>query len=863
MRPWQDKALMEAALGGASPEEIAAMRATFTRAAVASAPRRRDGDPRVRILTPEEAGALRKTGTMAPSAGDGSSGGSNSGSESDEGASGGDDPPADSTQLAREDVPSVPTLLRALRRLAREQEEDNEIALDMGKQGDKKPTSYDLFREWIVGMDEPMVLCVMGDGAIVTPLHSIFKYSAPGRSRDQYDGCYLGAVGDRQGHADPPFVKIKKSHFEWREIKPPKEGQANGSVISGFFAIEANRMKFFDASSGERETEGFWVPKFPMVPASIAYKMTRRPMTAWDLFEEVHKYLEGRDRKVAKLLLPVAQWTLMAACRGTTGDQSAMAYVLPPITMPSKALQKRMKQRLDATLGKRVTARVPQGGQGQPHLGLASPQAAAQSAAASMARDQPTATGLSDVYTRGISDAMRMYHDMNSETVYKRFSTEQKGAIMGFCAVTSWKDVPPLWKKIEGSKAEGDLRRILDKEWGQYEDDLDVQFYSQFWTDEFLKAIRTVEFTESDEASFVTSETGISALCLLPKSTKEVAKLKRDKLAMIAAKGNISVADAKKLQRRPRMPPAEWEPMVTLLTTYSMLLRMLFGRRNNHLKGVDQVRRVLMKLGKNKSKLNAQYFANVMWAVLDDGCKHFSECTSLEDLQMGAAYTITWPTTDLFGFADTMRGSQQIELLTLPDEWREVIDDERKPPAFRGDPGGARGGRGGGGGGAKGRGDGGRRRSPQKKRDEGEQRSFKEDHPERYGSKGGVNPDVPPAMKKLLGPLLKAGPLNFKRLCSAAKVGFMKMAKWRGYKGGQRHPMICPAYACGECTWGSCECAHLQGGELPAGWVAHLHDELQPGVVALLKKATDGPPSKRARKEESDGDDADTGGKSE
>ena len=197
-------------IGGASPEEIAAMRATFTSAAVASAPRRRDGDPRVRILTPEEARALRKTGTMAPSAEDGSLGGSNSGSESDEGASGGDDPPADSTQLAREDVPSVPTLLRALRRLAREQEEDNEIALDMGKQGDKKPTSYDLFREWIVGMDEPMVLCVMGDGAIVTPLHSIFKYSAPGRSRDQYDGCYLGAVGDRQGHADPPLREDKK-----------------------------------------------------------------------------------------------------------------------------------------------------------------------------------------------------------------------------------------------------------------------------------------------------------------------------------------------------------------------------------------------------------------------------------------------------------------------------------------------------------------------------------------------------------------------------------------------------------------------------------------------------------------------------
>ena len=84
-------------------------------------------------------------------------------------------------------------------------------------------------------MDEAMVMCVMGDGPYVMPLHSIFKYSAPGRSKDQYDGCFLGAIGDHQGEDDPPFIKLKKSHFEWREIKLPKEGQAENSMIHGFF----------------------------------------------------------------------------------------------------------------------------------------------------------------------------------------------------------------------------------------------------------------------------------------------------------------------------------------------------------------------------------------------------------------------------------------------------------------------------------------------------------------------------------------------------------------------------------------------------------------------------------------------------
>ena len=80
-------------------------------------------------------------------------------------------------------------------------------------------------------------------------------------------------------------------------------------------------------------------------------------MTAWELLEEIQKYLEGRDDKVVKLMTPVAQWALMASCRGSTGDQSAMAYVLPPVAMPSKELQKRMKQCLNTTLGKRTPPR--------------------------------------------------------------------------------------------------------------------------------------------------------------------------------------------------------------------------------------------------------------------------------------------------------------------------------------------------------------------------------------------------------------------------------------------------------------------------------------------------------------------------
>ena len=74
----------------------------------------------------------------------------------------------------------------------------------------------------------------------------------------------------------------------------------------------------------------------------------------------------------------------------------------------------------------------------------------------------------------------------------------------------------PLWKNIEATKTEAYLRCILDEEWGKHATNIKIQFHKIYWSDDLITAIRKVEFTDSGEAIFLTSEMGSSLLQLMP-----------------------------------------------------------------------------------------------------------------------------------------------------------------------------------------------------------------------------------------------------------------------------------------------------------------------------------------------------------
>ena len=132
-----------------------------------------------------------------------------------------------------------------------------------------------------------------------------------------------------------------------------------------------------------------------------------------------------------------------------------------------------------------------------------------------------------------------------------------------------------------------------------------------------VKCIYRTQFVKSGLAAFITAKSGISILNLFPRSWQAVAQLCYDK----DVRDNSalqSYAEAKKRQKAPRMPPTTWAETASLLTTYALFLNMLFGKRNQHLQGLNDVRRQFMALSEIQDTLDEMYYANMIWAIIDD-----------------------------------------------------------------------------------------------------------------------------------------------------------------------------------------------------------------------------------------------------
>ena len=121
---------------------------------------------------------------------------------------------------------------------------------------------------------------------------------------------------------------------------------------------------------------------------------------------------------------------------------------------------------------------------------------------ASMHIHAPVAGDISNIYSKGINDTMRMYHEMQSDTIFKKFLPEQKAAIMGFCGVMTWKEVPTIWKEVEGTKSDAELRHVLKRHGDKSKKNLNTMFYDVYWSEDLITEIQKVELTESGEATF-------------------------------------------------------------------------------------------------------------------------------------------------------------------------------------------------------------------------------------------------------------------------------------------------------------------------------------------------------------------------
>ena len=173
-----------------------------------------------------------------------------------------------------------------------------------------------------------------------------------------------------------------------------------------------------------------------------------------------------------------------------------------------------------------------------------------------------------NIYERGIEHALRANADNLSEPGHRRFTKIQKAYIMGLCRVRRWKKVPKIWKEIEKTKNNEDLRVVLEEHWAKHKVQRGATIlYSIFWEDDFIGAIRTTRLSRAKIVRFATSMAGIGMLNLMPWSQEDIDSYYRDREAKAKTAATRTEADEKEAWKNARLPPTRYEAAMVLFTT--------------------------------------------------------------------------------------------------------------------------------------------------------------------------------------------------------------------------------------------------------------------------------------------------------
>ena len=105
----------------------------------------------------------------------------------------------------------------------------------------------------------------------------------------------LGALGDRnKAGQDPPFVRLKPSHFEWQKVRLPTDYDDSGPMAT-FYDTPGNEGDFCNLEGGELEIDETPVPKIALVPSKIAAGALEQGQTPWEVYDALLDFEEGKS----------------------------------------------------------------------------------------------------------------------------------------------------------------------------------------------------------------------------------------------------------------------------------------------------------------------------------------------------------------------------------------------------------------------------------------------------------------------------------------------------------------------------------------------------------------------------------------
>ena len=411
------------------------------------------------------------------------------------------------------------TLHLNIQMAAEDQAEDQDLVQYFDIQGKIKLSNSSNWRYWVVSTRDATSMAGLVNGIYITRVvHSTIKLiTRMGQVRyvtRPLLGCTRRPLGGNRpimGKNQTQFPKVDQQESNDR----PRTEERHHTVFDDNY----NRFKFF-AASGTTKGAEVQFPQLPLLPMEIALKNMRTDTTSWELYQILLEFEVGKNDLVKEYLLPVKNWTMLASIKkGYCRTMEMM--VLLAVTFPSRDLKDAKKYMINQTLGPCPTV---SNADGLPAAGVKSTNKLlmAMLAVHSANAQRQTEHNPGDLYMRISTGTMRMFQENTPSAMYRQLSDGQKGSIMGWYRVTCWDKVPTIWEKIEDTKTDTNLRRHMQTEWEKGRgNDIDRQLHNFEWTDDLLKSIQTVELSGSSVATFLTLESGISAINFMPVTPEQ------------------------------------------------------------------------------------------------------------------------------------------------------------------------------------------------------------------------------------------------------------------------------------------------------------------------------------------------------
>ena len=145
----------------------------------------------------------------------------------------------------------------------------------------------------------------------------------------------------------------------------------NYEGINNFYGRKKNRLETYDAS-GEATGGTKKIPRMPLVPASVGRKVIEGVMTPWEVVLLLNKTTRDKSQGLKDLLSPATAWALQVCCKTGKGGRR-MELQMTTVRQVSPAAERRMRARVNTTLGEWTGTAVAPAQQAAPAIPQAAP----------------------------------------------------------------------------------------------------------------------------------------------------------------------------------------------------------------------------------------------------------------------------------------------------------------------------------------------------------------------------------------------------------------------------------------------------------------------------------------------------------